>query len=41
MLNELKGLEEKFLPVEQGLAGKGAVLTEERHAGLRCHCQEE
>jgi lactate permease len=34
MLNELKGLEEKFLPVEQGLSGKGAVLTEERNAGF-------
>lgn len=29
-LKELKGLEEAFLPVEQGLAGKGAVLTDER-----------
>jgi len=34
MLNELKGLEEKFLPVEQGMAGKGAVLTDERSAGF-------
>jgi lactate permease len=32
LLHELKGLEEKFLPVEQGLSGKGAILTEERHA---------
>jgi len=29
-LRELKGLEEAFLPVEAGLAGKGAVLTDER-----------
>ena len=29
-LKELKGLEEAFLPVETGLAGKGAVLTDER-----------
>jgi lactate permease len=29
-LTELKGLEEAFLPVEAGLAGKGAVLTDER-----------
>ena len=34
MLNELKGLEEKFMPVEQGLSGKGAVLTEERNSGF-------
>jgi lactate permease len=33
-LNELKGVEEKLKPVEQGLAGKGAVLTEERNAGF-------
>ncbi len=29
-LQELKGLEAAFAPVEQGLAGKGAVLTDER-----------
>src|SRR5512138_314703 len=29
-LSELKGLEDAFLPVETGLAGKGAVLTDER-----------
>ncbi|BCS52617.1 L-lactate permease [Geobacter sp. SVR] len=29
-LKELKGLEEAFQPVETGLAGKGAVLTDER-----------
>jgi lactate permease len=29
-LKELKGLEEAFLPVEAGLVGKGAVLTDER-----------
>jgi len=29
-LQELKGLEAAFLTVEQGLAGKGAVLTDER-----------
>jgi len=29
-LKELKGLEEAFLPVEQGLAGQGAVLSDER-----------
>ncbi|HBA73585.1 MAG: hypothetical protein A2X82_02265 [Geobacteraceae bacterium GWC2_55_20] len=29
-LKELKGLEEAFLPVESGLAGQGAVLTDER-----------
>lgn len=35
MLNELKALEEKFLPVEQGMPDKGAaVLTEERSAGF-------
>jgi lactate permease len=34
MLNELKGLEEKFIPVEQGLTGKGAILTEERNSGF-------
>jgi lactate permease len=34
MLHELKGLEEKFLPVEQGRAGSGAVLTEERYAAF-------
>jgi lactate permease len=33
-LNELKALEEKFLPVEQSMAGKGAVLTDERNAGF-------
>lgn len=34
LLNDLKGLEEKLLPVEQGLAGKGAILTEERNAAF-------
>ena len=29
-LKELKGLEDAFLPVETGLVGKGAVLTDER-----------
>ncbi|HZV81841.1 MAG TPA: L-lactate permease [Geobacteraceae bacterium] len=29
-LTELKGLEETFQPVEAGLAGKGAILTDER-----------
>ncbi|KAB0670177.1 L-lactate permease [Oryzomonas sagensis] len=29
-LTELKGLEDAFVPVEQGLAGKGAVLSDER-----------
>nr|WP_240732169.1 L-lactate permease [Geobacter sp. FeAm09] len=29
-LKELKGLEDAFVPVEQGLAGKGAVLSDER-----------
>jgi lactate permease len=29
-LQELKGLEETFLPVETGLVGQGAVLTDER-----------
>jgi len=29
-LQELKGLEEAFLPVEAGLVGKGAILTDER-----------
>jgi lactate permease len=29
-LTELKGLEDAFLPVEKGLAGKDAVLTDER-----------
>jgi len=29
-LKELKGLEEAFVPVETGLAGQGAVLTDER-----------
>ncbi len=29
-LKELKGLEEAFQPVETGLAGKGAILTDER-----------
>jgi lactate permease len=29
-LKELKGLEDAFVPVEQGLAGKGAILTDER-----------
>jgi lactate permease len=30
-LTELKGLEEQIVPVEQGLAGKGVVLTDERN----------
>jgi lactate permease len=34
MLNELKVLEEKFVPVELGLVGKGAILTDERNAGF-------
>ena len=34
LLNNLKELEAKFLPVEQGLAGQGAILTEERNAGF-------
>ncbi|MGB9082510.1 MAG: L-lactate permease, partial [Desulfuromonadaceae bacterium] len=29
-LKDLKGLEDAFLPIETGLAGKGAVLTDER-----------
>jgi lactate permease len=29
-LKELKGIEDAFLPVETGLVGKGAVLTDER-----------
>lgn len=29
-LKELKGLEEAFVPVETGLAGQGAILTDER-----------
>lgn len=29
-LTELKGAEDQLIPVEQGLAGKGAVLTDER-----------
>jgi len=29
-LTELKGLEDQLVPVESGLAGKGAVLTDER-----------
>jgi lactate permease len=29
-LTELKAVEEQLIPVEQGLAGKGAVLTDER-----------
>ncbi|NJD92246.1 MAG: L-lactate permease [Geobacter sp.] len=33
-LGGLKGLEEKLKPVEQGLAGKGAVRTEERNAAF-------
>jgi lactate permease len=33
-LNELKGLEDKIIPIEQGLAGKGAVLTDERYAAF-------
>lgn len=34
ILTELKILEEELLPVEQGLAGKGAVLSEERASGF-------
>ncbi len=34
LVNEIKSLEEKFVPVEQGLAGQGAVLTEQRNAGF-------
>ncbi|MSN25819.1 MAG: L-lactate permease [Geobacter sp.] len=34
ILNELKGLEEKFAPLEQSMAGKGAILTEERMAAF-------
>jgi lactate permease len=30
-LTELKGLEDQIIPVEQGLAGKGAILTDERN----------
>jgi lactate permease len=30
-LTELKGLEEQIIPLEQGLAGKGAILTDERN----------
>ena len=33
-LNELKGLEDKIVPIEQGLAGKGAILTDERFAAF-------
>ncbi|HEX8960783.1 MAG TPA: L-lactate permease [Geobacteraceae bacterium] len=33
-LTELKGAEERLIPVEQGLAGKGAVLTAERIAAF-------
>jgi len=29
-LKDLKGIEDAFVPVEQGLAGQGAVLTDER-----------
>jgi lactate permease len=34
LVSDLKGLQEKFVLVEQGLAGQGAVLTEERNAGF-------
>jgi len=34
LVNDLKSLEEKFLPMERGLAGQGAILTEERYAGF-------
>ena len=34
ILNELKVLEEKIIPVEQGLTGKGAILTDERNAAF-------
>jgi len=33
-LNELKAVEEKIVPIEQGLAGKGAILTDERFAAF-------
>jgi len=33
-LNEIKELELKILPIEQGLAGQGAVLTDERLAAF-------
>jgi lactate permease len=34
LVHDLKSLEQTFLPVEQGLTGQGAVLTEERYAGF-------
>ncbi len=34
LLQELQGVEDKFLTVEQGLAGRGAILTDERSAGF-------
>ena len=34
MLNELRGLEDKLLTVEQGMAGKGVLLSEERNDGF-------
>jgi len=33
-LNEIKDLEAKILPIEQSLAGKGAILTDERLAAF-------
>jgi lactate permease len=33
-LNEIKQLESTILPIEQGLAGKGAILTDERLAAF-------
>ncbi len=34
LVNNLKELELKFIPVEQGLLGQGAIITEERNAGF-------
>ncbi len=34
MLTELKSLEKELVPVERGMSGKGAVLSEERAAGF-------
>jgi len=34
IIKELKGVEEKFVPLEQSMAGKGAILTEERMAAF-------
>ncbi len=33
-LNDIKAQEEKIVPIEQGLAGKGAILTPERFAAF-------